>query len=168
MVSSLPKWCPKVDIICARGLGPGSPAVVLPNTFLYQTGALGLDIPLVGEGVLILVCLCACANTFALSGATLHKPLTPTSSCLGPEPGMGPGCDPDLPCRPPTWFAWGLPGTGKGAKSQLLGTTLPLGGYGPAPVVYSSAVKNRPIQGNQRPIKQSHFPSVEGFWMSSP
>lgn len=47
----------------------------------------------------------ACTNTFVHPWAAPHKPLTPTSSYLGPEPGMGPSGDPDLPYRPPTWLA---------------------------------------------------------------
>lgn len=87
--------------------------------------------------------MCACTNIVIHSWAAPHKPLTPTCSYLGPEPGVGPGCDPDLPYKTPNLA---LPVAGprpaKEHKSQLPGIILPFCGHELAPVVYSSAAKN--------------------------
>ncbi|KAK2110807.1 hypothetical protein P7K49_010553 [Saguinus oedipus] len=148
----------------ADSSGRVSLGTVPSDTFLHLT-----DTGDVGPGILLgrlylSVCV-AHAHLLAHSlGKPCRSPLTPTSPYLGPGPGMGPSSDPDLPHRPPppTWIAWGLPWASKRTKSQLPGTTLPLGGYGPALVVYSSAAKNRgQFEVRKRPQRKSHFFLVE-------
>lgn len=78
-----------------------------------------------------LVCICvrACANTFMHFWAAPHKPPTPTSSYLGPEPGMGPGRDLDLPHRPPNLACLRLvPGQQKNVSPRFLVELCPCGG----------------------------------------
>ena len=59
---------------------------------------------------------------------------------------------------PQTGLPGARPGPPKECKSQLPGTTLPLGWYGPAPVVYNLAAKN----GGQLKVNKSHFPQQRG------
>ena len=110
----------RVHTACARfsvhfslapceGLGQGSPGVVPADTFVHLTEE---QLGLFGEAVSWGHSACwqvygAGTNTVIHFWVVPCEPQKPTIPYLGPEPGMGPRCDPNLPHRPPTWLAWG-------------------------------------------------------------
>ena len=122
-----------------------------------QTGTLGQRAGFSSEpgwrGCPVKACMCTCTDTIHPLAARINLLRPPAHTWA-----QSLEKDPAVTWTSHTDLQTGLPGAGPGPtrehSSQLPGTTLPLGGYGPAPVVYSSAAKNR----GQLKVNKSHFP----------